>query len=408
VTAARPLGDPPMTAAASWQPRETCFRCFRPASVCFCKEVPILPTRTKVLILQHPREEFMPIGTARMASLCLPQSSLLVGTSFDRHPEVEAALSDPTRQAVLLWPGGDARDLALEPPQGPTTLIVVDGTWALAKKLVRVNPRIASLPRYSLTPPRPSEYRIRSEPKDTCVSTIEAVMFALGLLEGDPERFASMMNPFREMVDAQIEHAARLQGGRARFYTGPARPRLLPPVLRDASRLVILQGEANAFARRPPSGYQDELVQLLAVRLTTGERFEGFARPEAPVAPSLEYHSELDPESIGLAQSRAELLGKWRAFIREDDIVVGWGRYAADLLSRHGGYLPETFVDLRTTAARFLKTKPGAIESFAENIGATPKSLGTARGGRRLALTVAAAEHLLRAHAAALVNASGV
>jgi DTW domain-containing protein len=385
------------TESEAWQPRETCFRCFRPARVCFCRDIPTLETRTKVLILQHPREEFMPIGTARMASLCLPGSRLLVGTSFEKDPALEAALDDPEREAILLWPGGDARDLASDPPKGPSTLIVVDGTWALAKKLVRLNPRIAALPRYSLTPPRPSEYRIRAEPKETCVSTIEAVMFALGHLEGDPQRFDAMMNPFRGMIDAQIEHAERLQGGRKRFYKGPPRPRTLPPVLRDASRLVIVQGEANAYARRPPSGYQDELVQLCAVRLATGERFEGFAHPDAPVAPSLSYHSELDPDAIAASPPRSELFAAWRAFVRDDDIVVGWGRYATDLLQKHGGFLP-AFVDLRITAARFLKTKPGAIEAFAAGIGTSPGSLGTARGGRRLALTTAAASWLLREH----------
>jgi hypothetical protein len=98
--------------------------------------------------------------------------------------------------------------------------------------------------------------------------------------------------------------------------------------------------------------------------------------------------------SPGAAAQRYSMRGSC-----DDDVVVGWGRYAIDLLRAHGGYLPETFVDLRITAARFLKTKPGAIESFATGIGAAPETLGTARGGRRLALTTAAATHLLAEHA---------
>jgi DTW domain-containing protein YfiP len=166
------------SASDAWQPRETCFRCFRPQRVCFCRNLPTLETRTKVLILQHPREEFMPIGTARMASLCLPGSRLLVGTSFESEPALQAALDDPEREAILLWPGGDARDRQ-RPTRGRSTLIVVDGT-RLAK-LVRLNPRIAALPRYC-SRRRGRQYH-PAEPKETCVSTIEAVMFALGHLE---------------------------------------------------------------------------------------------------------------------------------------------------------------------------------------------------------------------------------
>ena len=62
------------------EPRALCTRCLRPVSVCYCAALPRIETATKIVILQHPRERFMPIGTARMASLCLPQTTLLVGT----------------------------------------------------------------------------------------------------------------------------------------------------------------------------------------------------------------------------------------------------------------------------------------------------------------------------------------
>src|SRR6185437_11532742 len=91
---------------------------------------------------------------------------------------------------------------------GPITLVVVDGTWSQARKLVRLNPAMAALPRYAFRPSRPSEYRIRREPSEECVSTLEALIHVLGVLEGDRERFLPMMLPFRAMVDAQVAFAA--------------------------------------------------------------------------------------------------------------------------------------------------------------------------------------------------------
>ena len=76
---------------------------------------------------------------------------------------------------------------------------------------------MGDLPRYAFEPDRPSEYRIRREPRAEYVSTIEAVVQALAALEGDRERFAPLLAPFRAMVDAQLGYAARSSGGRRRL-----------------------------------------------------------------------------------------------------------------------------------------------------------------------------------------------
>src|SRR4051812_31282822 len=123
--------------------RAVCARCRRPESVCYCRHLTSLATETRVVLLQHPRERDVAIGTARMASLCLPNSELHVGVHFRGSPELARALSDPARPAALLWPGPGAIDVVKNPPSGPITLVVVDGTWWQAKKLVRENPELA-------------------------------------------------------------------------------------------------------------------------------------------------------------------------------------------------------------------------------------------------------------------------
>ncbi|MBA3822156.1 MAG: DTW domain-containing protein, partial [Deltaproteobacteria bacterium] len=174
-------------AVPSVTPRAMCGRCRRPTSVCYCAALPRLPTTTKVVILQHPRERDVPIGTARMASLCLPESELHVGMTWGEHPALGRALGDPARPPILLYPGPGARDILTEPPAGPVTLVVVDGTWSQAKSVVRDNPILHALPRYAFAAPELSEYRIRKEPQAEYCSTIEALMHVLGVLESKPE-----------------------------------------------------------------------------------------------------------------------------------------------------------------------------------------------------------------------------
>ena len=72
------------------------------------------------MLLQHPRERDVAIGTARMASLCLPNATLHVGLHWDDSAELAALLADPERPPILLYPGPGARDVQRDPPPGPT------------------------------------------------------------------------------------------------------------------------------------------------------------------------------------------------------------------------------------------------------------------------------------------------
>jgi DTW domain-containing protein YfiP len=370
--------------------------------VCWCAALPSIDAATPVLILQHPREEDMPIGTARMAALCLRDAELVVGVDLDGHPRVRSVLDDPTRTPILLWPGPGARDLEEDPPSGPTTLVVVDGTWALAKKLVRVNPRLASLPRYAFRPPAPSGYKIRREPRAECVSTIEAVMYALGAIERAPERFAPMLAPFRAMVDAQVHYRDHVAEGRHQRASRGPRPARAPSELGDRRRIVLVAGEANAWPHpghpapgEPPRERTEELVHWVACRLDTGEVLERVLRPRKPLCHATLHHARLEERALAEGTSVDELVDAWRAFVRDDDVIVGWGHYAAGLFEREGGTLPSCFVDLRRLVASELHEKPRALEERARLHAEVGPPLGVGRAGERIAQLRALTEALL-------------
>ena len=69
------------------------------AGACFCDRITVLPTRTRILLLQHPREERVAIGTARMALLALPNSRRRVGLDFSGDPR-DVALRDALYAAL--------------------------------------------------------------------------------------------------------------------------------------------------------------------------------------------------------------------------------------------------------------------------------------------------------------------
>jgi DTW domain-containing protein YfiP len=345
------------------------------------------------VILQHPRERTVAIGTARMASLCLTGSSLYVGIDWSTHAGLAAALGDPERPPILLYPGPGARDILREPPPGPVTLIAVDGTWSQAKTVVRDNPILRTLPRYAFVAPEASQYRIRSEPDDAYCSTIEALMHVLGALEGEPARFRAMLEPFRAMVDTQLARQATEPNPRRKAPRPPRRPgdRLPTAIALRWDDLVCVAAEANAWpyrdaAEHRPDHRPDELIAWVAYRPATGERVVALAAPTGPLSPSAPFHAELDAEAIVTAPPRAALLAAHAGLARPGDLICAWGHHSPRLFLDAGGDLPTPTLDLRAAAQHALHRKVGTLEDFAATLGPPPQAVGPGRAGRRAAL----------------------
>jgi DTW domain-containing protein YfiP len=407
-----------------FEPREVCPRCERPARVCYCEHLTSVDTKTRIVLLQHPREEDMAIGTARMASLCLPNSELHVGVDFRTSPALQRALSDPDRPAALLYPSDGAVDVLTDPPRGPITLVVVDGTWWQARKLVRVNPDIAKLPRYAFRAPTPSEYRIRKEPDEAYVSTIEALVHVLGVLEGDPEKLRALLVPFRAMIDKQIAFATTVRGARVRHNKGPAppkRPRIPLALAERRASIVCVTGEANAWPYRTKelrTSHREELVHWIAHRPATGETLDLIVRPRNPLAPSTPPHVGLSAEALMSGVSLDELFERWRAFVRDDDVVCSWGHYAIGIFGSAGdsggngpaepsgrAFMPKTRLDLRQVSRVLMRGRVGTMDAVLEKLALDPastSSLGRGRAGVRAAQLARIAAHLGDVLAAAL------
>jgi len=304
-----------------FESREMCWKCRRPMRVCYCAAVKPIETRTRVVILQHPRESDVPINTARIAELSLRRSTLHVGLDFSAAPAFLAAISDSEAPPILLYPGEGAKDLAREPPIGPVTLVVIDGTWWQASKLFKLNPLLQQLPCYGLAPTEESRYRIRKEPEAHCLSTIEALEAALSVLEGKPAGLPELLEPFDAMVDMQLGFVARENRPRhVRSAVPRLRPLVAPALSERPESLVVGYGEANAWPYGGGGLHPPEVVHWAAVRPATGERFEAYIFDRRPGASLAQSYVNLFPvksnQKRALAYSeiaRLEFTGKDRA-----------------------------------------------------------------------------------------------
>ncbi|QBF25763.1 DTW domain-containing protein [Pseudomonas tructae] len=185
-----------------------CERCLRPQSHCLCPLIPSLDSRTRVLLLQHPSEVQHALNTAKLVALGLRNAQLCVGEVFE---DLAPLLEQPQYRSALLFPGDQAQPLVAytdDRDERPWQLVVPDGTWRKASKLLHLNPLLGALPRVTLAQVLPSRYRLRKAPQPGALSTLEAVVQALNALEA-PQHFDALLKPFEALIEGQIAAMGR-------------------------------------------------------------------------------------------------------------------------------------------------------------------------------------------------------
>jgi DTW domain-containing protein YfiP len=195
-----------------------CERCDKPPSFCVCDRITELRARTRVLVLQHPREQDRDLGTVSLLRAVLPDAcEVRVGLSWASFQQcLGDEQADPKRWAIL-YPHSLKKPLAPallkqpvvfldregEPVKGGRLegIVALDGTWSQAKSLWWRNPWMLKLGRALVHPKEPSIYgKLRKEPRRDAVSTLEAVADAL-VANGEPEATrAELRKVFRTMV----------------------------------------------------------------------------------------------------------------------------------------------------------------------------------------------------------------
>jgi hypothetical protein len=100
-------------------------------------------------------------------------------------------------------------------------------------------------------------------------------------------------------------------------------------------------------------------------------------------------HIDLSAAALLAGETLSTFLERWRAFVRDTDVLCAWGPYAMGLLATEGGNLPPTRVDVRQLARDASGGKVGTIEDYRATLGTPPSPrLGSGRAGVRLAQLV--------------------
>ena len=378
--------------------RERCYDRYRPVAMCFCASIPSIDNQTDVLLLQHMRERFHPFNTARIVRKSLQRGKLLVDHNLALGDHLAAETLSP--RVGVLYPGGRVLS-ELPPSERPDQLIVIDGTWHHAKTLVRDIPQLRDLPRYQIKPSQPGQYRIRREPNEMALSTLEATVAALRAIEPDTAGFDKLLGAFNQMVETQLTHPKADYGwrhNRRRSHNPLGIPRA---IIDDLPNVVVAYGESEpgktGCKRSPRGGDRRQPVYWVAKRLGQaehpGDTFECLIQPPFPLPDHFLEHVELPASAWGNAKSIDDFRDSWKSFQRDTDTVVVYHASTLRLLA-HIDASPAKSLILKSVKFD-AKHEHATLDSYlnAKQVTA-PRIDIPGRAGQRLSNGIAMVRHL--------------
>lgn len=206
--------------------REKCYNCYRPKSSCMCEHVHSFNTNTKFIILMHPKEfKKVKNGTGHLTHLALENSELFQGIDFTNHKKINEIIS--THESFVLYPSKDAINLSESYPtkhvKKKMAIFIIDSTWACSLKMIRESKNLQWLKTLSFTSSKLSQFKIKEQPAEYCLSTIESTLEVIELLDkwdvenvkqDDLDKF---LNPFHKMVEYQLDCIANSSSNTIRF-----------------------------------------------------------------------------------------------------------------------------------------------------------------------------------------------
>jgi DTW domain-containing protein len=349
--------------------REVCWQCRRAKRVCLCHVIAPFKPAADVVFLQHPKKARNPVT--------LEGSKIFEGIDFTEDALVQAHLRSVLSRSVVIYPTSDARPAEeLHDREEPPVVWLIDGTWAQARKMWRLNPWLQALPAYGITPKAPGNYRIRKEPAAHCLATIEATASILDQIGGKEGAHDRLLEPFTKMVDRQLEFVG-VGGGRKRIRKTPSIKRVKYPAGLTLENTVLVHAEGNGW---PMRSAEHRLLELRLIRPSTRKHAAFIVRSKVDAHPLAISGLALDQSRLPVIDE-ADVASHIQAFAG-DATLVGWGQYAPVLLQH---CIPlERFLDLKPLLVDYKKTRLGHVEEAVIRMNLPAPADAASRGERRM------------------------
>ncbi|XP_063151379.1 tRNA-uridine aminocarboxypropyltransferase 2 [Candoia aspera] len=226
--------------------RPECDRCGRPQKVCLCPFLPVHPLKvsTCLYIIQHPAEESRVLRTVPLLTACLPEDKckVLIGRRFneDRYPELASVCR--SSNTLILYPGAGATNLEEMDLNSTNSyvIIIIDGTWNQAKDIFLKNSIFQMPKQVQLKTSFSSQYVIRTQPTNACLSTLECAAIALAIMEKNDVIKETVLRPLQALCAFQIQHGAQVHHSKEHLLKNGLYDKPMPKNKRKLRRMELL------------------------------------------------------------------------------------------------------------------------------------------------------------------------
>lgn len=138
---------------------------------------------TELVVLQDPSEVGHAKNSVRLLSLVIPETQVLVGEGPDDFSQLRQYLDACTKPVYLVYPSDKSKNAEEERFDDEVILLLLDGTWRKAYKLLQLNPWLLKYPSLHLDLQSGSNYTIRKASRSDSLSTLEATAMVLKAIE---------------------------------------------------------------------------------------------------------------------------------------------------------------------------------------------------------------------------------
>ncbi|XP_009978792.1 PREDICTED: DTW domain-containing protein 2, partial [Tauraco erythrolophus] len=184
------------------------------------------------------------LRTVPLLAACLPpdKCKILVGRRFteDRYPELATVCRNPS--TLILYPGAEATNLeeVAVVSSSPSVMIIIDGTWSQAKDIFYKNSLFRLPKQVQLKTNISSQYVIRTQPTNTCLSTLECAAIALTIMEKNKSIQETILRPLQALCSFQLQHGAQIHHSKEHLLKNGLYDKPMPKNKRKLRRMELL------------------------------------------------------------------------------------------------------------------------------------------------------------------------
>ncbi|MGB5445352.1 MAG: tRNA-uridine aminocarboxypropyltransferase [Psychromonas sp.] len=158
---------------------ERCTNCMLLPYLCICDLKKTVHSNSAFVLLMYDDEILKPSNTGRLIADLIPDTYAFIWSRTDPDKAMLALLNDPKWFPIVIFPAEySAPERVLTsyqavPEKQRPLFILLDASWAQAKKMFRKSPYLDNLPVLSFSPETLSRYLLRKAVKDNQLATAE-------------------------------------------------------------------------------------------------------------------------------------------------------------------------------------------------------------------------------------------